>query len=179
MAATTINLVTVEEFRKLREKEDIYYELRSGEVFSVTRPKHRHYSIQRRLRQLLETLAPAESMVDTEFAFRPLAEHELRVADVVYLSADRERTINPDDNLNGVPDIVIEVLSPSNTAEEIYEKEKLCLENGGKEFWVVDPRLRRVHISTPDARTITYRSGQHIPLPLFGTATLPVDHIFA
>ena len=82
-------------------------------------------------------------------------------------------------DLAGAPDLVIEVLSPSNTVTEIYDKEKLCLENGAQEFWVVDPDRRQVKISTPDGRTVTYPSGQAIPLPLFGDATLQVNDIFA
>jgi Uma2 family endonuclease len=178
MATTTTGLVTVEEFRKLPEGNDVYFELRGGEVVPVTRPKHKHHLIQRRLRRLLENLAPPEGAVDTEVAFRARAEYELRVADVAYVSAAREASIDPEDNLRGAPDITIEVLSRSNTAAEIFEKEKLCLENGAKEFWVVDPRLRQVRISTPDARTITWHPGQQIPLPLFGGAILAVDEIF-
>jgi hypothetical protein len=66
---------------------------------------------------------------------------------------------------------VIEILSASNRAAEIFEKEKLCLENGAKEFWVVDSDRRQVKVSTPDGHTLTYTSGQEIPLPLFGTAS--------
>jgi Uma2 family endonuclease len=178
MATTTTRLVTVEEFRKLPEEDGFYSELRRGEVRSLTRPKYRHYSIQRRLRRLLENLAPSNGLVDTEFVFRAVAEYELRVADVVYVSGERERSIDPDDNLHGAPDIVIEVLSPSNTPEEISEKKKLCLENGCQEFWVVDPRLRQVLVSTADGCTVTWSSGQQIPLPLFGGATLALDEIF-
>lgn len=43
--------------------------------------------------------------------------------------------MDPDDYLRGAPDLIIEVLSPSNTATEICDKEKLCLENGAREFW--------------------------------------------
>ena len=71
--------------------------------------------------------------------FAPLPEYELRVADVAYLSPERFAQADPEDYIRGAPDLVIEVLSPSNTAAEIYEKEKLCLENGSREFWVVDP----------------------------------------
>lgn len=104
--------------------------------------------------------------MDVEIAFRPLPEHELRVADVAYLSAERFKQADPEDNIRGVPDIVVEVLSPSDTVAEIYEKEKLCLENGAKQFWVVDPDRHQVKVSTPDGRTVTYRAGQEIPLDL-------------
>jgi len=31
-----------------------------------------------------------------------------------------------------------------NTMSEINDREKLCLENGAREFWIVDPDLRQV-----------------------------------
>jgi Uma2 family endonuclease len=77
------------------------------------------------------------------------------------------------------PEIVIEVLSPSNTMTEMLDREKLCLENGCQEFWVVDIERRQVKISTPDGRTITYRAGQEIPLPLLNGGRISVDAIFA
>ena len=101
-----------------------------------------------------------------------------KVADVAYLSAERWKTADLEDNIRGAPDLVIEVLSPSNSASEIYDREMLCLENGGQEFWVVDPDRRQVKVSTPDGRTVTYQSGPEIPLPLFGNAKVAVNDIF-
>ena len=178
MAATTTQL-TVEEFRRLPEDSGgVYHELRNGEIVAVARPKLKHHLIQARLRDLLEATAPEGSFVEYRMAFRALPEYELRVADVAYLTAERFRQADPEDNIRGAPDIVIEVLSPSNTVAEIYDKEKLCLENGAKQFWVVDPDQRQVKVSAPDGRTVTYQVGQEIPLDLFG-ANLAVDAIFA
>jgi Uma2 family endonuclease len=179
MAAVT-HLMTVEEFRKLPEDlGPVYHELRHGELVPVTRPKLRHHLIQSRLRDLLRPLASAGSFVEYEVAFRALAEHELRVADVAYLSPGRWQQADHDDNIRGAPDLVIEVLSPSNSVAEMYDKEQLCLENGAKEFWVVDPDRQQVKVSTPDGHTVTYRSGQEIPLSMLGGAKVTVDAIFA
>ena len=179
MTAATTSPLTVEEFRGLPEDSGaVYHELRNGEIVTVTRPKLKHHLIQARLRDLLKASAPKDSLVEHEVAFRALPEYELRVADVAYLSPERFEQAGPEDNIRGAPDIVVEVLSPSNTVAEIYDKEKLCLENGARQFWVVDPDRRQVKVSTPDGRTVTYRAGQEIPLNLFA-ANLAVDAIFA
>ena len=179
MAVATTHLLTVDEFRNLPEDSaHVYHELRHGEPVPVTRPKFKHFRIQKQLEKLLEARAGDRGVVAMEFAFRPLPEHELWVADVAYVSQERWETIDCEDNLAGAPELVIEVLSPSNTAAEIYDKEKLCLENGAKEFWVVDPDRRQVKVSTPDGRTLTYVSSQEIPLPLFGGPRVAVDALF-
>ncbi len=177
--AVATHLLTVEEFRKLpKDQGPVYHELRHGEIVAVTRPKLKHLLIQRNLRRSFEALAEPGSYVDVEVAYRPLPEHELWVADVAYVSAERFAATDRDDNIHGAPDIVIEVLSPSNTAAELDEKEQLCLENGAKEFWRINQNLRQVKVSTPDGHTVTWHAGQEIPLPLFGGARLAVNAIF-
>ena len=180
MMAVTSSLMTIEEFCRLPEDDGpVYHELRHGEFIAATRARFKHQMIQSRLRRLLEPLAPPAALVEVEVAFRALPQYELRVADVAYVAPERCAKVDPEDYIQGAPDLVVEVLSPSNTAAEIYDKEKLCLNNGAKEFWIVDPDRRQVKVSTPDGRTITWQSGQEIPLLLFGGACVAVDAIFA
>jgi Uma2 family endonuclease len=176
--ATTTHLMTVEEFRILPEdRGPVYHELRHGVPVAVTRPKLKHSLIQANLRDSIRLVAEPGSYVDSEVAYRPLTEHELWVTDVAYVSAERFREADPEDNIRGAPDLVIEVLSPSNTVAEIYEKEQICLANGAKQFWVVDEQRCQVKVSTPDGRTIAYRAGEEIPLPFSVGASLKVDGI--
>jgi Uma2 family endonuclease len=180
MAETTTRLMTVAEYEQIpEESEAFYYELHHGELVRVCHPKFKHTKAQRRLRQLLEAVVGATGVVEIEIPFRPLPEYEVWAADVAFVSRKRWEQINPDGYLQGAPELVIEVLSPSNTAEEMLDKEKICLEGGCREFWVVDEKRRQVKVSTPDGVTKTYHEDQEIPLPLFGGWSLKVDSIFA
>jgi Uma2 family endonuclease len=76
----------------------------------------------------------------------------------------------------GAPDFVVEVASPSNTAEELQEKKQLCLDNGCLEFWVIYPKLGQVEVSTHQG-TRTYRRGGKIPLTVFAGHEIGVDEI--
>jgi Uma2 family endonuclease len=76
----------------------------------------------------------------------------------------------------GAPDLVAEVISPSNRRDQIAETQRLCLENGCREFWVVDPKRQTVVVCEPGGQMTTYSSGQTIPL-FFG-GEIAVDAIF-
>jgi Uma2 family endonuclease len=175
VATTTTKLMTFAEFEQLpNTREGFPFELRHGELVKLVFPKMKHSRAQWQLRRLLERAAGQAGIVEKEVGFRPVPEHEYRIADVAFISKGRWDTA--EDYLFGAPEIVIEVLSPSNTATEMLDKEKLCLENGCQEFWIVDPTLQLVKVSTPDGRAITYSAGQEIPL-FFG-GRLAVDSIF-
>jgi Uma2 family endonuclease len=45
----------------------------------------------------------------------------------------------------GAPDLVVEILSPSNTATEMQRKFKLYRQAGVREYWVLDPESRSLH----------------------------------
>ena len=175
MATTTSRLMTVEEYAKLPNPPGGVYELYHGEPIAVTYPKNPHVQVQWQLRQLLQTAAGDSGRVYTEFPYRPLPEFECWSADVAFVSKPRWQTI--DDWLAGAPELVVEDLSPSNTMAQLRDKRKICLENGSREFWVVDTNLREVEVSTADGHAVTYKSGQEIPL-FFGGA-LAIDQIFA
>lgn len=180
--ATTTHLMTVEEFQNLPQDDGpVYHELHHGELIAVPRPNQRHVLIQRRMFRLLDAIASASGDVYVEYPFRALPEHEMRVADVAFVARERVAGIDPDKNLSGAPDLVIEILSPSNTAGEMLDKQDLCFANGCREFWVIDPPRRIVRVAAPQGPTTIvtiYRSGQELPLPMFGGAKIAVDAIF-
>ncbi len=170
--------MTFEEFAKLHEPPEFRYELHNGELVTVSGPKMAHTRVQHRLRVLLEKAA-GEAVVEIEFGFRALPEFEYRRADVAYISKERWETPGPDDYFHGAPEMVVEVLSRSNTASEIREKRKLCLANGSVEFWVADPDEREIEVWTRDGKSVTYGPAQQIPLFFAPGASIPVDAIFA
>ena len=59
-----------------------------------------------------------------------------KVADVSWASKDTYNKIKDEDECSVAPEICIEVLSISNTEDEIEEKKVLYFEKGAKEFWL-------------------------------------------
>jgi Uma2 family endonuclease len=134
--------------------------------------------VQDRLIVQMVGSASGVGVVAVERGYRPAPNHEYWYADFAFISQARYDQIPPDGYLIGAPDLVVEVLSPSNTAAEIRDKRKLCLENGSREFWVADPDLREIEVWTPDGRSVTYRAGQQIPLFFAPGSFVAVDAIF-
>ena len=109
------NLITVAQFRELPEDGGYAYELHHGEVVAVPLPKAKDWKLQGRLRELLQARLRTFGEVAIEVPYRPVAEFGLRVADVAAISRERWDAMDPEDNLRGAPELVVEVNSPSVT----------------------------------------------------------------
>jgi Uma2 family endonuclease len=147
-------LMTVEEFAALPEAVGgVRQELWAGEVIEMPPPKLRHTKIQQRIVPLLNfELDLTVQTVDKEFPFCPVGEHYVWIADVAAYT-----TVRASDEtgayFRGVPELVVEVLSPSNSAAEVYERQRVCLKNGAVEFWVVDPERKPLYVYRADGVT--------------------------
>jgi Uma2 family endonuclease len=171
------DLITVERFRQMPD-DGRAYELHHGEVVAVTRPKAKHYHLQRRLVRLLESRLAGFGQAGMEFPYLPVAEFDLRVADVAVLSQTRYDQIDPDDNLHGAPELVVEIKSTSNTDRRLRELASLALANGGFECWIVDADRATVTVIHRDGSSAVFGSAQAISLAAFGGESLPVADIF-
>ncbi|WPM31916.1 Uma2 family endonuclease [Hydrogenobacter sp. T-2] len=69
----------------------------------------------------------------------------IRAVDVVYISKEKVKE-KPKGILQVPPDLVIEILSPSNTYTEMEEKVQELLDFGVERVLLVDPRLRKAFL---------------------------------
>ena len=87
----------------------------------------------------------------------------LRQPDVAFIRT--ERLPPPDEwEVYGqvVPDLAVEILSPSNTAAEMRDKVAEYLRVGVRLVWVVDPGTETVTIHTPEAAPVILSAGDAI-----------------
>jgi Uma2 family endonuclease len=169
--------MTVHEFAQLPASADHIQELHGGELVLNQRPNKRQDGRLFRVRRALQSWADAAGILSLHFHFCPLPEHEVRVADLAFVTQARWDAAPAEGYFPGAPDWVIEVLSKDDTPEAIEEKKQICLSNGCREFWLVDNEKERVHVTTP-AGTKTYRSNDHLPLSLPGAPPLSAAKLF-
>ena len=64
---------------------------------------------------------------------------------------------------NGAPDLIIEILSPSNTRKERFKKFNLYLEAKVREYWIVSPENQEiiVHVLDKDRYFTRYYGVNH------------------
>ena len=58
--------------------------------------------------------------------------------DLLYVSAERRHIITAR-GCEGIPDLVVEILSPSNSANDLAVKRELYARYGIPEYWILDP----------------------------------------
>lgn len=111
-----------------------------------------------------------------------LAPGLVRIPDVSFIPWDHlpSRTVPNQPMLTLAPALAVEVLSPSNTREEMERKLRACFKAGIRLVWYVDPagRTVTVHTAVNQSTVLTERhtlDGGHV-LPGFG---LSVQGLFA
>jgi len=65
--------------------------------------------------------------------------------DIIFISNDNANIIG-EKNIQGAPDMVIEILSPETAYYDLREKFRVFEECGIKEYWIVDPGLKKIEI---------------------------------
>ncbi len=71
-----------------------------------------------------------------------LVDHSVVQPDVIFISKQRRDLI--ESWVEGPPDLLVEVLSPGTASRDRVYKLNLYREHGVGEYWVVDPRQRRI-----------------------------------
>ena len=170
-------LMTVEDFQKLPDPPSGHYELHHGQVVLMPPRKKIHVKAQRRLFGLLLPLLEDLGFLDEELPFRPAPEYQYWQCDIGFITQERWDN-DRNEYFLGAPDIVIEVLSESNTVDEILDRQDVCLANGCIAFWTVDPKRQTVMVTTPDRKTLTYDRTSSVPLPEPFQSSIEVAAIF-
>jgi Uma2 family endonuclease len=84
--------------------------------------------------------------------------------------------------IEGPPDLLIEVLSPSNRGHDLLTKRALYARAGVREYWIVDPDARTVEILALDRDAFHLAAsvpGHETPVsPLVGPLPFAAEELF-
>lgn len=174
--------LTYDEYRLLPD-DGKRYELMDGDLFVSPAPSTRHQTISRRLQfALMRALeepglaqifnAPVDLILEPTSVVQP---------DLVLVSKARQHIITAR-ALEGVPDVVVEILSPGGTDRDEHLKRRLYERHGVPEYWVVDPDHGYVVVWRIDGGTYGLRArydrASTLEHPDFAAVRVPLADIF-
>jgi Uma2 family endonuclease len=131
----------------LKTPDDKQYELIEGDLVMTPSPVPYHQWISKNIGYEVERFvrekdpgkvfyAPCDVYLDDENVLQP---------DILFISKER-RSIIGEKNIQGAPDLVIEILSEATAYRDLVKKKKLYERFGVKEYWIVDPQEKTIEI---------------------------------
>ena len=142
------------EITHLPEYEHIFVELIDGVLIEMPRPNFTHGRIASLLDRRLGTFAEDNDLGITtiESGYQaPGNPNTVLGPDVAFVKRERVPDPLPGRFMPLMPDLAVEVRSPSNTYAELRDKARIYLENGTTIVWIVLPELQEVEVCRLDA----------------------------
>jgi Uma2 family endonuclease len=174
--------LTYDDFAQIPH-DGLLHEIIEGEHYVTPAPSRRHQRILRRLLYLVEGHLQQHPVGEVFFAPFDvlLSEHNVFEPDLLFLSRARS-TLLTEKNLQGAPDLVVEILSPSTSSRDRRLKRDVYERTGVTEYWVVDPDRDVVDVyrrsDGPFADPISFGREQTLTTPLLPDLEIPLAKVF-
>ena len=183
MATTQTQLLTAEDLLRLYSK-GVRGELIRGELCETMPSGGKHGEV------VVNMVIPMGSHIKSRRLGRLAASDSgvllerdpdtVREPDIAYISTER---LPLDVEVTGyyevVPDLVVEVVSPGDSAREVMDKALMWLSYGTGLVWAVNTGSRTVDVYRPGERTVTLGVGEALDgLDVLPGFTCPVSDIF-
>ena len=125
------------------------YEVIDGELFMTPAPKPRHQRIVLRLAEELSRFVRENSKGEVFVAPVDviLDQHTVLEPDVLFIRQQRLEIVK-EEAIEGAPDLVVEVLSPTTFYKDLRKKMTAYSQFGVQEYWIVDPEPQTIEIYT-------------------------------
>jgi Uma2 family endonuclease len=146
-----VKQLSVKEFRQLEfdESDSAFYELINGSIMKKSAPTPQHQSISMNLSLQLGSFikskksgklfaSPIDLFLDDHNAVQP---------DLVFVANENQRIVT-NDGIVGIPDLIVEIISPSSVMRDRVDKKNLYEKLNVKEYWIIDPAYQDIEIYT-------------------------------
>ena len=159
------------------------YEVLEGDLIVSPSPKWRHQRISRNLNALLSR---AEHDDQGCAVYAPLdvvlSPRDVVEPDLLFIAKDRLGIVT-EDNVQGAPDLVVEIISEGSRKRDAITKRDLYERCGVRFYWLVDPEEETVRVFELQdgayGEPTTLRAGEQLTCPLFPGITGDVGRLFS
>ena len=167
----------------LNTPEDERYELLDGELVMAPAPGELHQSVSIRLGSKLFQFVDENRLGKVYSAPFDvvLSDTDVVQPDLIFVSNARAHIITPA-NIQGGPDLVVEILSPSTAERDKTFKYALYAEYGVGEYWIVDTDAKTITVLLLSERGFVvegiYGEGETLESPTLQGFALDIAGIF-
>ena len=166
-------------------KDGKRHEIIDGDHFMTPAPNTKHQRVSGRLFTALTNFLKARKSGEAFAAPYDvvLSEEDIVEPDLLFISATRAAIIT-EKNIQGAPDLVIEILSAGTRKTDEIIKRKLYERYGVREYWIVDPELETVKIyrlsdeGYARPTELAREANETLSTPLLPEFQVPLDELF-
>ncbi|HEX9653737.1 MAG TPA: Uma2 family endonuclease [bacterium] len=159
------------------------YEIIEGELFMAPAPSIKHqdnlFELGVRIREFVKKkklgivfLSPCDVVLSNTSIIQP---------DIVFVSKEN-RGIITEKNIQGAPDLVIEIISPNTAERDLVLKKKLYAKHGVKEYWIVFIKEQKVEVYRLAEQTYIldrlYEKSDILKSPLIAGLKIRLSEVF-
>lgn len=171
--------LTYTEYALIPEDRD-RHEIIDGDHYVSPAPSIDHQRIAAELNEILRTLFVRTGRGRVLFApvDVELTETDIVQPDLLVVLAEHDSIVTRT-RIIGSPDLLVEILSPSNPRHDTVLKLELYRRAGVGEYWIVDPEARRVAVYARSEEGLTELESGHVQVasPLAG-GVVALQHIW-
>ena len=180
------NRSTYRDYKSLELKEGERFELIYGEAFAMSAPGARHQAILMELSSQIHNYLKGKpckvypAPYDVRLFYEEDESDDTVVQPDISVVCDEEK--RGEEGCRGAPDMVIEILSPSNSAREMQRKLMLYREAKVREYWVVDPEDKTVsvyHFENSPQLFNSYKNNDRAPVLTIPGLEINLEDVFA
>jgi len=180
MDKTTFKKMTYADYAKIAT-DGKRHEIIEGEWYMTSVPEVPHQRTSRKLERILDEHVTRKWLGEVFHAPIDvvLSDEDVVQPDIVFVSTARSGIITRK-NLQGAPDLAIEILPPSTASIDRGEKRRLYERAGVKEYWIVDlaAQSAEIHVFGSPRRTSIYTAPQSFQSALLPGLALQLGEIF-
>ena len=132
-------LLTYLDYVKLTPPDIGNFELLNGQIYFIASPKPSHQRISLRLSYFLAACVIPNNLGEIFTAPMDVVftEYDTFQPDLLFITKEILNIIG-ENKIEGSPDLVVEILSPSNDANEMSYKRHIYESKGVKEYWLIN-----------------------------------------
>jgi Uma2 family endonuclease len=178
---------TYADYKDWELKEGERYEILYGEAYVMSAPSTYHQAMLVELsRQFANFLFGKPYRVypapfDVRLFFEEDESDDTVVQPDITVICDREK--RGKEGGRGAPDLIVEILSPSNTAIEMQRKFNLYHDAGVREYWVVDgeEKALTVYLFNGGEQVVSRAYGENdsVPVSVLAGLAIELEPVFA